>query len=156
MPRILRCCRLQCPLTVHWVIFLRIAGTFFIYFLGGHLIGNFSNHIAFHCTLLNFFANCSLFLKIYFLCGTSCPAGFISVLMTARVLCSAMQTTLSQRAVPASLLCCPVVCRIYGGRTVCSFQGAEGFNNLPLHISTPPRKCSNRQKSAKIFISRSK
>ena len=29
--------------------------------------------------------NCPLFLKIYFLCGTSCPAGFISVLMTARV-----------------------------------------------------------------------
>jgi hypothetical protein len=48
-----------------------------------------------------------------------------------------LRTTLSQRAVPASLLCCPVVCRIYGGRTVCSFQGAEGFNNLPLHISTP-------------------
>ena len=45
----------------------------------------FSNHIAFHCTLLNFFANCPLFLNIYFLDGTSCPAGFIPVLMTARV-----------------------------------------------------------------------
>ena len=41
MSHFLRCRRLQCPLTVHWVIFLRIAGTFFIYFL----------------------------------CGTSCPAG---------------------------------------------------------------------------------
>ena len=125
MSRVLRCCHLQHPLTVHWVIFLRIAGTFFIYFLGRHLVGDFSNYIAFHCTLLNFFANCPLFLKLYFLCGTSCPAGYASVLMTVRVLCSAMQTTLSQRAVPATLLISPVVCRIYGGRTVCSFQGAS-------------------------------
>lgn len=64
--RILRCRRLQRPLTVHWVIFLRIAGTFFIYFLGGHLIGDFSNRIASHCTLLNFSANCRNFLKYIF------------------------------------------------------------------------------------------
>ena len=145
MPRILRCCHLQRPLTVHWVIFLRIAGTFFIYFLGGvsclpflqshclslyfaeffcklpevffiyflggHLIGDFSNHVASHCTLLNFFANCRNFLKYIFCAGHLVPRG-VPVLMTARVLCPAMQTTLSQRAVPATLLCSPVICRM--------------------------------------------
>ena len=91
--------------------FCELPEVFFIYFLGEYLFGDFSNHSVFYCTLLNFFANCSLYLKIYFLDGTSCPAE-CSRSHDRPCPCSAAQTTLSQRAVPASLLCCPVVCRM--------------------------------------------
>ena len=50
--------------------FCELPEVFFIYFLGGYLFGDFSNHSAFHCTLLNFFANCRKFLKYIFLTFT--------------------------------------------------------------------------------------
>ena len=69
---------------------------------------------------------------------------FLSVLMIVVVpvlLC----TTLSQRAVPATLLFSPVDCCIYDGRTVYSFQGAEGSEIFP-SIYQPPHASAQTDK----------
>jgi hypothetical protein len=58
-----------------------------------------------------------------------------SVLMTA-VVPVLPCTTLSQRAVPATLPFCPVVCHIPGGRTVFSCQGAKSLKRFSFSLST--------------------
>ena len=58
-------------------------------------------------------------------------------------------TTLSQRAVPATLPFDPVVCYIPGGRTVFSFQGAS----VAMQITPPYINPTTRvQKTTKFFV----
>ncbi len=60
-------------------------------------------------------------------------------------------TTLSQRAVPATLLSNPVVCRILGGRTVFSFQFCGGCIFTPL-LNTHQRGPKNDKVFSKILF----
>ena len=72
-----------------------------------------------------------------------------SVLMTVAVPVLPC-TTLSQRAMPATLLSNPVVCRILGGRTVFSFQFCGGCIFAPL-LDNPPKRSKKRQMFLKIL-----
>ena len=69
-----------------------------------------------------------------------------SVLMTVAVPVLPC-TTLSQQAMPATLLSNPVVCRIPGGRTVFSFQFCGGYISAPL-LNNPPKEV---QKTTNVF-----
>jgi hypothetical protein len=75
-----------------------------------------------------------------------------SVLMTVAVPVLPC-TTLSQRAVPATLLSNPVVCRIPGGRTVFSCHSARDAS-LPLYL-TPPKEVQKTTKYFRKFFFRS-
>ena len=70
-----------------------------------------------------------------------------------------LRTTLSQRAMPATLLFNPVDCCIYDGRTICSFQGAEGsaiypsIYQPPTQVLKPTNIFVKSWKSSKIYVS---
>ena len=73
-----------------------------------------------------------------------------SVLMTVAVPVLPC-TTLSQQAMPATLLSNPVVCRIPGGRTVFSFQFCGGYISAPL-LNNPPKEVQKTTSIEKYIL----